>query len=225
MIVFREIGDMHGRLWAMVLVAGLALVVPGCMGDVTAGGMKEVEMYAVADGGSEGIRSAAASDPVLLPMRVDGEGGPRSMTTLAVEGLQGTIEFDVTATLIDDQGVNIRLATDTRVPLRLEARDSTRFAQRRVPSAEYPILRLTFTRVVATVELGLGVGVRPGPVRVEIPAGGAIVDVPVDLNVPARPLETIVVDLNASAWMPTLDVLTGVVPASAFRSAVRVRVR
>jgi hypothetical protein len=221
---------MRSRLVRIGSLAAL-LLAAACSGDLVAGGMKDVEMYAVADGSSQGAGAASAAGTgyersAAIPVSGSEASAP-TVTTVAVAGPTGTIEFDVTATLIDDRGAAVPVATDARVPLRLESRDSARFALRRVQQAEYPTLRLTFTRVAATVETGLIVGgvPRPGPLRVEMPAGGLIVDVPVALNIPARPREIIIVDLNASAWMPTLNVLTGSVSASAFRSAVRVRVR
>jgi hypothetical protein len=205
----------------LVLLAPLA----ACPADVPGLGAKDIELFAVADGSPQGIPPSHIAAPVRYFLQ---PGVPPEVTRRSVVAPLGTLTFEAAASLIDETGAEIPIAGQTVVQLRIETPDSARFAQRRVRPVEYLVLRLRFTRVDAFIEAGLIIdGIpRPGPLRIAIPVGASlVVDVPVELTVPQRARELIVVDLNASVWMPTIEFLTGTASPAAFAQAIRVRVR
>lgn len=190
------------------LMAGIVavLVASGCGREVVVGGQKEVDAVAAGD---ETSGSSAALAPIRAPA------GPVSYT-LAVP--QGTVTFTGTLSLVAEDGSVAPVADAPRtVTVRLDGREP--FAQRRVPAERYVRARVTFTRVEAEVTGGvLGVS---GRVEVQLPPGGVVVERAVSMPDPERARETVLVDLNASAWLAAA--VGGVVPASVFESAVRVR--
>lgn len=206
----------------LLLLLLLPLAAAGCAGDVTAGGMKEVEVYAASQGGPGASASGApnAAAPALeLPLAA-------AAPSQAALTPTGTLTVVATVELIDPQGGAVPVTTGTTTQLRVERADSVLVERRRVPPVVYPTARITFTQVRADIEGGLVIGgvPRPGLIQVQIPPGGIVVEVPVDLSVPQR-RDRLVLDLNALEWLVQADVTTGLVGAAAFRAAVRVRVR
>jgi hypothetical protein len=95
----------------------------------------------------------------------------------------------------------------------------------RVDDVDYPVARVVFTRVTANVTGGLvigGVGLT-GQVDVGIaPGDSVVVEMPVDLGDPDDDA-TLLIDLDASAWLFTVNPVTRLVSATAFRNAVKLR--
>lgn len=189
----------------------LALLASGCGREVVVGGQKEVETKAVGDGTPDGSSSLAPA------------GGGRFSTATAVVP-QGTLTFVSTVSLVAEDGRVFPL-TDapqtTRV--RVEGTDRATVSVKQVPAdLRYTRARVAFRRVSADVTAGLLVGgiSVAGTVEVGIAAGDSVVvERAVSITDPDRARETLLVDLNTSAWITRL----GVVPAATFASAVRIR--
>ncbi|HEV2148477.1 MAG TPA: hypothetical protein VGR37_13830 [Longimicrobiaceae bacterium] len=196
---------MQMRKIALLLVALLAA---GCGRDAIAGGYKEVETVAVGDGTPDGSASRAAA------------GGAR--WSVAVP--QGTLSFTARASLVAEDGRAVPLTEQPReVRVRLDGTDRATLSRALVPPVRYTRARVVFTSVAADVTGGLTIGGLPllGPVRVAIPAGDSVVVERAVALEPERTRETLVVDLNASAWLGAA--LGGNVAPAMFAAAVRIR--
>lgn len=188
-------------LLAVLLLAAFA----GCGRELVVGGQKEVEAVAAGDEGTGGTASLAAPGGVA----------PAAAYTVVLP--EGTVTFVASLALVTEDGgvVPLTQAAHT-VRVRIGERES--IVRDLVPAVRYARVRVVFTDVTAEIASGLpGVS---GTVRVAMPGGSVVVDRPVPLTDPGRP-ETLLVDLNASAWL--VAAVGGVVPAATFEGAVRIR--
>ena len=205
---------MRKRSW-MALVAVLAL--GGCGKDLVAGGARDVEVHATGDATPNGSPSAARMS--LAPAA-----GQRSMSAAAA---QGTIAFDARVSLVSSNQVEAVNRTPASASVRIDGRDTVRVTGGEVPRGSYDRVRIVFTRVEADVTSGLVVGgvTITGRVAVAIaPADSIVVERAVSLGGQDDDIR-VVVDLDASAWLASTNVVTRIVPAAAFQSAVKVRAR
>jgi hypothetical protein len=197
----------------------VVLALPGCGKEVVVGGQKEVDTYATGDGTPEGSPSLAPSYAVA-----PGGGGP--VATHIAGRAQGTVTFDARVSLVAGAGAPepVNLAASPAV-VRIDGHDTTFVAGGRVPRVRYTAVRVAFTRVRAGVASGLVIGgvSLTGEVRVNIATGDSIVvEVPLALDDPEAD-EELLIDLDASAWLPAANPATRLVAATAFRNAVKVR--
>jgi hypothetical protein len=135
--------------------------------------------------------------------------------------LGGTVSADVAVALVaGGQATQVTSGTVTG-QVRIASSDRDVLGNRRVVEDVYPTVRLTFTRIEAQVETGVG-----GPVTVEVDMRGSplVIEAPVQVEVREEDVATIEVDLNAAVWIAVADPVTGLVPRAAFASAVAVRV-
>ncbi len=145
--------------------------------------------------------------------------------------LEGLIDLHVHVVLTTPAGEEVMLTNGSILHLmRIEDPDSSFLVERRVQSVEYDRIQLVFTRVEVDVERGLLVGSPPVPVlgRVEVPLTppeSVVAERQVDLNLPARRREILVIDLNAGTWLPAVQLPARTVPPATFENAVSVRVR
>lgn len=141
--------------------------------------------------------------------------------------LRGSLDVLAAVTLVSESGLEVE-ATDGYQSgvLRIEGADSATIAVKRVAVGTYTRARVSFRRVAADVEGGLLIGGIPflGRVTVAIGTEPVVVEAPIRLTVEENAEHRLVVDLNAAAWLPGLDRLTGQVGAATFRSAVDMRV-
>jgi len=203
---------MRMRSW-MALAAVVAL--GACGKDLVAGGARDVEVHATGDGTPEGSASAARMS--LAPAD-----GPRSLSAAAA---QGTIAFDARVSLVSSTRMEEVNRTPASASVRIEGRDTVRLTGGKVRRGSYDRVRIVFTRVEADVASGLvigGVNIT-GRVGVAI-ADSIVVERPVSLGDEDDDVR-LLVDLDASAWLASTNVVTRIVPAAAFQSAVKVRTR
>lgn len=204
---------MRKRSW-MALIVVLAL--GGCGKDFVAGGARDVEVHATGDATPEGSPSAARMS--LAP-----SDGPRSLSAAA----QGTITFDARVSLVSSNRVEEVNRTPASTAVRIEGRDTVRLTSGEVRQGSYDRVRIVFTRVEADVASGLVIGgiTITGRVGVGIaPADSIVVERPVSLGDEDDDVR-LLIDLDASAWLASTNVVTRVVPPAAFQSAVKVRTR
>ncbi|HEY0154412.1 MAG TPA: hypothetical protein VGB92_20535 [Longimicrobium sp.] len=205
---------MRVRSW---MALGAVLALGGCGKDFVAGGARDVEVHATGDATSEGSPSAARMS--LAPAD-----GPRSLSAAAA---QGTVTFDARVSLVSSAQVEEVNRTPASTSVRIEGRDTVRLTTGEVRRASYDRVRIVFTRVEADVASGLvigGVSVT-GRVAVAIaPADSIVVERPVSLGDEDDDVR-LLIDLDASAWLASTNVVTRIVPAAAFQSAVKVRTR
>lgn len=193
---------MARRPWTPALLA-LLLATAGCGREVVGGGQKEVETVAVGDGTPDGTASRASL-----------AGTGRSAAVLP-----GTLVFTGRASLVAEDGRVFPLGAGPReVRVRLDGGERAEVSRGTVPRARYVRARVVFTEVAA--EVGAGVPGIVGTVRVNIPARDSVVVERTVALEPDRARDTLVVDLNASAWVGAA--VGGLVSPTAFAAAVRV---
>lgn len=203
---------MRARLGAAALLAATMTMLGGCTGELVGGGQRDVDAAATGDGTGGG-------SPSLAPRYSVGEGaGP----AFQANGISGTISFDAKVTLVRG-GDRELVGTGTGRVVSASGRDTVQVAAASVARVEYPTARVTFTRVQANVTSGLSIGgvTVTGQVNVAI-ADSVVVQMPVDLG-GADDDATLLIDLDASAWLTAANPVTRVVPAAAFQSAVKLR--
>lgn len=191
-----------------------ALLLGGCSGrELLAGGQAEVEAAATDDAeGTSGSRT--------------GEGIAFSTAPAAVPS--GTLEITASVSLLDANGGAIAITEGfSTVQLGIAESDTVRLGRETVPSGTYSAARIVLSRVTANVTGGLLVDGVPllGEVHVAIGSEPLVIEAPVLLVARQGELSTLVVDLNAAAWLSAADPLTRLVPAAALRAAVEASAR
>lgn len=204
---------MRSKPWMglMLLLAALA----GCSKELVVGGYKQVDGNATGDGTSEGGSPNRAPSFTRL-----GDG-----TQLAAARAQGTIAFDAKVSLVTSDGRVAPLGSATTSTVRIDGGDTVRVASANVPAGRYTTVRVAFTRVQANVTGGLTVGgiAFTGLANVTLAPGDSIVvQRAVDLG-GSTASTRLLIDLDASAWLPSVDRVSRLVPSATFRDAVKVR--
>ena len=196
----------------VALTAGM-MALAGCGRELVGGGARDVDARATGDGTPGGSASMAPAYAIAPG------GGP----TYQLNGFSGTVTFDARVYLVRGGTVDA-LGTGT-ASVAVNGRDTVTVASGRAARVDYPVARVVFTRVTANVTGGLVIGGTSltGQVNVAIAPGDSIVvESPVDLG--GRDDDaTLLVDLDASAWLVLANPLTRIVPAAAFQSAVKLR--
>ncbi len=204
---------MRARRGAAALLAATMTVLAGCTGELVGGGQRDVDAAATGDGTGGG-------SPSLAPRYSLSEGGGPAFQA---NGISGTISFDARVVLVRD-GRAEAIGTGTGRVVAANGRDTVQVASGSVARVVYPTARVTFTRVQANVASGLTLGggvAVTGQVNVAI-ADSVVVQMPVDLG-GADDDATLLIDLDASAWLAATNPTTRVVPAAAFQAAVKLR--
>jgi hypothetical protein len=205
-----------------------AVLIAGC-GDLTAGGLGEVEVYGTAD--ESGASPAASTTPsAYLDRRDAGDTPARTPSAAVASVFSGVFAAQMQVYLQADGTAQWVEITDGVRDLTLDLAGGLerRIAVRFVDSGRYSRLRVVFHRVETTVLGGLVVGGVPltGQITVDLGAQGSVT-VERDVLVEVQRDEGIdlVLDLNVDVWLPTVSVLTRTVSAAALRDALSVRVR
>lgn len=194
------------------LLAGI-MTLAGCGRELVGGGARDVDARATGDGTPGRSGSAAPSYSVA-------RGGG---TAFQADGVTGTITFDARVSLVRaGQATPLGAGTAT---VSASGRDTVLVASGRVDEVAFPVARVVFTRVTANVTGGLvigGIGLT-GQVDVALALGDSVVvERAVDLGDP-EDAATLLIDLDASAWLSAANPLTRTVSAAAFQSAVDLR--
>ena len=193
-----------------------AMLAAGCNGELVGGGVRDVDAVATGDGSSTG--GSASAGPVLSL-------APGGTAAFQSSGVSGIVNFTARVELVRDGSAVSLHPSPASASVRTDGGDTVQVAGRTVPQGRYGVARVTFTSVTANVSAGLRIGgvALTGRVDVAIPAGqGVVVEMPVDLG-DADDDATLLIDLDASTWLSAADPATRIVPAAAFRSAVRLR--
>ncbi len=191
----------------------------GCGKEVVVGGQrdKEVEVYVTGDG-TQPDSAGASRAPLLSPLAP--AGGPAAVHIAGL--VQGTISFDALVEVVTASGQAARVGNAQSIVVRSDGHDTVLVARADVLEEQYTTVRVTFTRVTASVASGLVIGgvSITGQVNVEIPAHGVVVEREVPLGGPEDDVQ-VLVDLNASDFLfATLD---RIVPTASFEQAVTIR--
>lgn len=205
----------HGRRRRRGAAAlALALALGGC-GELTSGGLGEVEVYATAD---EEEASQPTSAPALR--------APGTSELLLAEG-QLAVRFQVFLQA-DSDGQWIELTDGVRdLTLTLSGGGERRAGVRFVSAGRYSRLRVVFHELEAFVTGGLIVDEVPvtGAIDVDLGAGTLTVEREVLIEVEGDERLDLLIDLNADVWLPTLSLATRTVAGAQVAEALAVRAR
>lgn len=198
-----------------VVVFWLALLLPGlsaCGVELVGGAERgEVEATMTDDPSSDQPSPSRAPAPSMSRAPAVSE---------QIVPIEGTVSADLAVALVAaGEATQVTSGTVTG-QVRIASSDRDVLGNRRVVVDVYPTVRLTFTRIEAQVETGVG-----GPLSVEVDMRGSplVIDAPVQVEVREEGVATIEVDLNAAVWLALADPVTGLVPRAAFASAIAVR--
>lgn len=194
------------------LLAGM-MALTGCGRELVGGGARNVDARATGDGTPGGSASVAPAYAIAPG------GGP----SYQANGINGSITFDARVSLVRNSTPE-PLGTGTAT-VSVNGRDTVTVASGRVARVDYPVARVVFTRVTANVTSGLTIGGTSLTGRVDVaiaPGDSIVVERPVSLG-DRNDDATLLIDLDASAWLGLANPLTRIVPAAAFQSAVKLR--
>lgn len=210
----------------IALLLALATGAASCGGNLTSGGLSDVQVFVAGNDSAEG--GATASPPVaaVLPGTV--------VPAAAAPGLQvgsGTILGTVTVVLQvellgpDRQWVQITDGPQA-VTVGLSGTNRSLVAARPLGAGRYVRARTTFLRVEAEVEQGLVVDGEEvtGPIPVELPLAGLRVEEGLFLELEEGDPGRLVVALNSQLWLRLVNANLRRVPQNIFQQAVRIRV-
>lgn len=202
---------MRTKLRAAALLAFLSAAA-GCGRELVGGGQRDVDARATGDGTSGG-------SPSLAPRYAVAPGGG---VVFQANGISGTLTFDARVYLVRGAGP-VPLGGPATATVLANGRDTVAVASARVPEVRYATARVVFTRVTGNVTGGLVIGGNgvTGTVSVAI-ADSVVVERAVDLG-DEDDDATLLIDLDASAWLSAANPVTRIVPAAAFQSAVKLR--
>lgn len=206
-------------MYRSVTVGLLALASAGCGPELLGGA--QIETTATSDETDEAAAQPARQTDWLPPTE-----------TLAADAsaVEGELLVSARVALVSSAGQSFPLGEVTATParFRIEGDDEALIARGDVAPGEYAAVRITFTRIEATVESGVEVDGVPllGSVAVALAPGGSVV-VERALSFTAEPRLTheIVVDLNAHSWLPSTQLPSRTVDPAVFAAAVEVRAR
>jgi len=211
--------------WKTLVFLLLLGALPAC-GELTSGGFGETEVYATADDDPESDALARSSAP-----RLQGAAPPApGANSAAVLALEGSLETRLQVFLRTDASASWVEITDGPVDLTLDldGEPDESAGENQVSAGSYSHVRVVFHRVEALVTGGLVVEGVPitGEVGVELGSGGTLtVERDVDVEVVADGSLELLVDLNASVWLPAASLVTRTVAGAVFQGAVHVRER
>jgi hypothetical protein len=157
--------------------------------------------------------------------------GPARSAMFAIvgAGLEGQVTVTATVQLLHSSGPVMDLTPSGAFvgTADLEGSQEPLVASEIVLAGQYEAVRIMFEEVTADVTGGLEIDGLPfvGQVTVDLSGGDLLVMRTLDLDVLEGEQAAFVIDLDADAWVPLLDVLTGTVLATDFASAVSVSLR
>jgi hypothetical protein len=196
----------------------LSLALLSACGELTSGGVGEVEVYTTAEDPQPTAASSRAPS--------GGMGAPESPSAL-VEG-QLLVELQ-TYVRSEASGDWIEITDGFRtLTLDLRGGSESRVAAKTLAAGRYTAFRAVFRRVEASVAGGLIVGGVPvlGAVRVDMePSGSVTVERPISLELETDGSADVILGLRASTWLASTSLVTRTVASAAFSSATTVRVR
>jgi hypothetical protein len=213
----------------MATALGAVLVVVAGCGDLTSGGVGDLDVVVAADSvpiDATGVPSAprlpeAPSSPGDLQDRPSRQTGPSD--------LAGTLTLSIQVFVLHPPYRMVEVTDGPQmVVLDLESTEPMTLASATVPAGRYRGVRTVFRRVEANVVRGLVVDGQPvtGLVRVQLGSGGAlVVDDPTEVEVPAGGEASLLVDLHTTRWLRLLNLELRQVAASDFQNQVRLRPR
>ncbi len=185
---------------ALALVGVLAVVVGGC-GNLTSGGVGEVEVVVGADSVSLAAIGQSVQASAIVPFGVQ---APEDS-----DRIEGTLNVRIQVFLLRAPGQWIELTQGIQA-LILPIQDPAPIAIARmdVPSGPYQAVRTVFRSVVANVERGLEVDgeLITGQILVDLSGRDRLqVETPLEIDVVEETLSTLVVDLHTARWLRRLD--------------------
>jgi len=200
------------------LLLALLLGLGGCGGNLTSGGLSDVEVFV-----SGNDPDAASAMPGGMPAAEAGVVALQPGPPLILGTVTATLRVELLRS--DGQWVEVTNGPQT-VTVGLAGTGRSLVAARPLAAGRYIGARTTFLRVEANVEGGLvvdGEGIT-GTIPVELPAAGLPVEEGLFLALKEGDPARLMVALNSQLWLRLVITPLRRVPERVFRQAVRVRV-
>jgi len=208
------------RRFASLLAVSSVLVGIGACGNLTAGGLAEIEVQLSGDAAATVPSPAILSAPTTAAAasgRMEAEG----------DTPEGEVEAEFTVFLEAANG-DLLAVTDSAVRLRVDVEGVRKdeVGPLLLPAAMYTALRIVFTEIEVEIDAGLIINGVPvtGVIDVEL-KGDLTVTRPLTLDLSPDEHAILVIELNAASWLQAVDPVTATVDAQVFASLVTVSVR
>ncbi len=224
---------------ALTLIAGIGLT--GC-GDVTSGGVGEIEVLLVADSLPAATPSADAASPASPGPSSGTSAAPAPSGAVGVHifgrlnpamdslRLEGTLTAQVRSFIRRERSNDWIEITDgpQEVVLALEGEEQRIVAQGTVPAGRYVGARTIFGRIEAEVIRGLRVDGEPIVGKIPVLLGPAgridVVEPSLFLDIAEGGSVSLAIEMNSRIWLRLTDRPERNVGEGDFRGAVRIRV-
>ena len=210
--------------WTKVLLLVLTpLAAAGC-GELTAGGLADVETVVSGDAPDE-EGSAVASASHVTPVAPVASGDDGVLASSQTQGSRpvGDVFVTLEISIQSPDGEWIPLTDGLEeATVNISGTTEARLHEEQLEPGVYPAVRVRFTEVRAQIESGLPVSEE---VRVDFGEEGSLtVEDPLELNVEAGDALEILVDMNTTQWLNAAGPALPVVAARHLRNAVEIRI-
>jgi hypothetical protein len=138
---------------------------------------------------------------------------------------EGSVRVRFLVSLVSERGSETRLGDDEiEVEVDLQGLEELDVVTEFIPAIRYTELRIVFTEIKAEVEGGLVINGQPviGELHVELEDLALLVTRPIDLDVGHGDAVSLLVDLNAPAWLTAVDPVTLSIDQNVFADLVNV---
>ena len=202
--------------WAQSLA--LVLTLAAC-GNLTGGGVGEATLSVTGN----------VPPPIPAPqsslVATAGPVAPSSHEPDEADEAQGSVHVRFLVSLVSERGSETRLGDEEiEIEVDLQGADEPPVVKELIPAVRYTELRIVFTEIKAEVSDGLIINGQlvTGGVHVELEDLALLVTRPIDLDVGHGQSVSLLVDLNAPAWLTAVDPITRTINESVFADLVNV---
>jgi hypothetical protein len=201
-----------------------------CSGLLLLGSLTGCEDATGPEAGEARVQAAAIGDGETASASLSPEGLHFSQALTDASGqVQGTVEFAARVEIQNETGAWVDLTQQAAQSAQVDASGeggAQVFAREEVGAQTYTRARITFENVQANVTGGLEIGVGnllTGTIQVNLGSDSqVVVEREIVLRAESGTTSTLVVDLNADAWLQKADAKAKAVSAADFQSAVRI---
>ncbi len=204
----------RARTFALILTLALA-----ACGNLTGGGIGEATLSVTGD----------VPPPIPAPQSsLAAAEGPVARTSHEpdeADEAEGSVHVRFLVSLVSESGSEVGLGEEEiEVEVDLQGADDPDVVTDLVPAVRYTELRIVFTEIKVEVEGGLVINGVPvlGELHVELEDVALLVTRPIDLDVGHGDAVSLLVDLNAPAWLAAVDPVTRSINQDVFADLVNV---
>ena len=204
--------------WARSLTVVFTLAIAAC-GNLTGGGLGEATVSVTGD------VPPAIPAPQSSLLATEGLVAPSSHEPDEADEAEGSVHVRFLVSLVSERGSETRLGDEEiEVEVDLQGADEPPVVTETIPAVRYTELRIVFTEIKAEVDAGLIINGVPvtGELHVELEDMSLLVTRPIDLDVNHGQSVSLLLDLNAPAWLTAVDPVTLAIDETVFADLVNV---